>query len=234
MKFLLTHALLAKCILQNTSKCIAQYDHMTLTLAKFFKILAINGALALAACSTPPAPLPKAVFDFGVSAANAPMPVANASATAAQAAIALADIDAPSALDGSAVLYRLAYADVQQLRPYAQARWSMPPAQLLRAQLQGTLGAARPVVAAGEVAGAPLLKIELIEFTQVFTSATQSEGLVRLRATLLRGDKLLAQQVFSASAAAASQDAAGGVRALTLASGQAVTAVDSWLASALR
>ena len=211
-------------------KFIANYDHMTLTLVKFSQLLAICSLLGLAGCSTPQAPLPKAVFDFGVSKAVATAP----NAPTAKTAIALADIDAPSALDGSAVLYRLAYADVQQLRPYAQARWSMPPAQLLRAQLRDALGAARPVVAAGEVAGAAVLKIELIEFAQVFANPTQSEGVVRLRATLLQGDKLVAQQVFSANAAAASQDAAGGVRALTLASGQATAAVAAWLDTALR
>jgi cholesterol transport system auxiliary component len=214
----------------NTHKSIANYSHMTLALIRFSKLLAISSLLGLAACSTPQAPLSKAVFDFGVSNATTASP----SATAVKTAIALVDIDAPSALDGSAVLYRLAYADVQQLRPYAQARWSMPPAQLLRAQLQGALGAARPVVAAGEVAGAAVLKIELLEFAQVFASATQSEGVVRLRATLLQGDKLIAQQVFSANAAAASQDAAGGVRALTQASGHATVAVGVWLENALR
>jgi cholesterol transport system auxiliary component len=211
-------------------KLIANYDALTMTMVKFSQIFAISSLLGLAGCSTPQAPLPKAVFDFGVSSAVATLP----NATAAKTAIALSDIDALSSLDGSAVLYRLAYADVQQLRPYAQARWSMPPAQLLRAQLRDALGAARPVVAAGEVAGAAVLKIELIEFAQVFANPTQSEGVVRLRATLLQGDKLVAQQVFSANAAAASQDAAGGVRALTLASGQAVGAVAAWLDTALR
>ncbi len=215
---------------QFANKLIANYDHMTVTLVKFIQITAMVSLLGLTACSTPQAPLPKAVFDFGVSTAQANAP----STSAAPSAIALAEIDAPGALDGAAVLYRLGYADVQQLRPYAQARWSMPPAQLLRAQLRDTLGAARPVVSAGEVSGAPLLKIELLEFAHVFASATQSEGVVRLRATLLQGDRLLAQQVFSANTSAVSQDAAGGVRALTLASRQAVAAVSGWVATALR
>ena len=39
----------------------------------------------------------------------------------------------------NAVLYRLAYADGQQLRPYSQARWSQPPAQLLQQRLREQL-----------------------------------------------------------------------------------------------
>ncbi|MEP6790241.1 MAG: ABC-type transport auxiliary lipoprotein family protein, partial [Ramlibacter sp.] len=55
-------------------------------------------------------------------------------------ALVLGDVDTSGALDGSAVLYRLAYADVNQLHPYAQARWSAPPAQLVRQRLRDQLG----------------------------------------------------------------------------------------------
>ena len=40
----------------------------------------------------------------------------------------------------TAVHYRLAYADAQQLRPYQAARWSQPPIQLGRQSLQARLG----------------------------------------------------------------------------------------------
>ena len=80
----------------------------------------------LSACSSPAQRI--AVYDFGPGA-TAPQP---SNRMAPLPPLLLADVEAASALDGTAVLYRLAYADVQQLRPYAQARWSMPPAQLLR------------------------------------------------------------------------------------------------------
>lgn len=53
---------------------------------------------------------------------------------------------APSALDTLPIIYRLGYSDAQQLRPYAQARWSMPPAQLLRQRVRETLGQRRAVL----------------------------------------------------------------------------------------
>ena len=47
-----------------------------------------------------------------------------------------------------------AYADAQQLQPYAQARWSMPPAQLLRQRLRQALAQQSTVMREGEVATA--------------------------------------------------------------------------------
>lgn len=61
------------------------------------------------------------------------------------------------ALNTTAVLYRLGYADAQQLKPYALARWSMPPAQLIGQRLRSQLALRRPVLSRGDLtpAGAP-------------------------------------------------------------------------------
>jgi hypothetical protein len=60
-------------------------------------------------------------------------------------------MDAPGLPEGgNAVLYRLAYADAQQLRPYSQARWSQPPAQLLQQRLREQLGLRRAVLKADD------------------------------------------------------------------------------------
>ena len=61
------------------------------------------------------------------------------------------------ALNTTAVLYRLGYADAQQLKPYALARWSMPPAQLIGQRLRSQLALHRPVLSRGDLtpAGAP-------------------------------------------------------------------------------
>ena len=124
----------------------------------------------------------------------------------------LADISTPGGvLDNQSVLYRLAYSDAQQLRPYALARWSMPPAQLVRQRLRETLSRNRAVLNAGE--GPALnrganqgvlprvLQLELEEFSHYFESPGSSDGLVRLRATLVEatpsGEKLLAQRNFT-------------------------------------
>jgi len=198
-------------------------------------------ALLLGACSAlPDKPVRAALYDFG------PGPLAPIAATrqAPLAPIALTDISTPGgALDNQAVLYRLAYADAQQLRPYSQARWSMPPAQLIRQRLRDTLGRSRAVLNAGE--GPALnrsvnqgvlprvLKLDLEEFSHFFESPNSSAGLIRLRATLVEttpsGEKLLAQRSVTVQRPAPSADAPGGVRALTAATDAAIDELATWL-----
>jgi cholesterol transport system auxiliary component len=169
-----------------------------------------------------------AVYDFGPGALTAP-----ATTRSALAPIVLQEVEAPPALDSTAVLYRLAYSDARQLRPYAQARWSMPPAQLVRQRLRESLSLKRAVVNPGESMVALTLRVELQEFSQIFDTTQASSGLVRLRATLTEAkggaDRLVAQQVFVAQRPAASADAPGGVRALMAATDAAVEEIGTWL-----
>jgi len=205
---------------------IAKKYHPTLGLAGFFAFLMLLGG-----CSAlPDKPVRPAVYDFGpgAGAATAPAPAA------ALAPLLLADIEAPAAVDGSAVLYRLAYADVQQLRPYAQARWSMPPAQLVRQRLRDQLSRQRVVLNPGEGPAPFVLRLELEAFAQVFDTPERSVGLVRLRATLLENpggrERVVAQRRFEVQRPASSADAPGGVRALTAATDAVVEEIAQWLA----
>ena len=121
-----------------TSTSVANSDRRALGWAGFFlSILLIGGCSAL-----PDKPVRPAVYDFGPGL----VPKATPAAGAALPPLLLADIEAPAAVDGTAVLYRLAYADVQQVRPYAQARWSMSPAQLVRQRLRDPLSQQRVVL----------------------------------------------------------------------------------------
>jgi cholesterol transport system auxiliary component len=79
-----------------------------------------------------------------------------------------------------------------------------------------------------------VLRIELDEFSQVFESPSSSFGLVRLRASLLKNDQLTAQTTLLARAPASSQDAAGGVKALTAATDDAVRQLSSWIAMQIK
>ena len=193
---------------------------------RFFSIVLCIAALS--ACGSPAQRV--AVYDFGpgatapqVSNRMAPLP-----------ALLLMDVEAASALEGTAVLYRLAYADAQQLRPYAQARWSMPPAQLLRQRLRELLGQRRSVLSPVDAVlpGSLALRLELEEFSQLFDSTQSSAGLVRVRATVSRfasPPKPVAQTSFVVQRPANSADAKGGVQALALASEALVLQVDQWL-----
>lgn len=210
------------------------------TIAASARLAGVKGlfclcVLGLAACAPlRPAPRPQ-VYDLGPGAVVPPPPGA-----LALPAVVLAEVDAPPALDGSAVLYRLGYSDVQQLRPYALARWSMPPAQLVRQRLREHLGQRRSVLtpSQGMAGQSPLLvlHVELEEFSQMFDTVDHSTGLVRLRATLGRtaggrvgGQELVAQRGFVVQRAANGADAVAGVRALTAAVDAAIAEVDQWL-----
>jgi len=190
--------------------------------------------LALVTACAPLQPPPRAtVYDFG------PGPLAPEPATrqAPQPPLVLAEVEASAALDSTAVLYRLAYSDAQQLRPYAQARWSMAPAQLLRQRLREQLGQRRAVLNAtqGVVVPPPALTLhlELEEFSQLFETPERSNALLRLRATLGQNgngsERLVAQRSFVLQRPAPTADAAGGVRALTAATDAVIQEMVPWL-----
>lgn len=191
-------------------------------------------SLALAGCALPGKPVRPAVYDFGPGNLSTPQ----ASGPARLPPLAVAELEANPALDSTAVLYRLAYADAQQLQPYALARWSMTPAQLVRQRLREQLAQHRALLNPGEggLSGAPApltLRIELEEFSQLFETPTRSVGLLRLRATVVQpgpgGEKLVAQRSLIVQRPAPSADAAGGVRALTAATDAAVLEIEQWL-----
>ncbi len=189
-------------------------------------------AAVLGGCATPRTNSAM-VYDFGPGAlvqepANrlAPLP-----------ALVLADVQSHQGLDSTAVLYRLIYSDLHVLQPYAHARWSMPPAQLLGQQLRSALGARRAVLSAQEgvlpPAGALVLRLELVEFSQLFETPQSSHALLRLRATLSQpspgGEAWIAQRELVVRHPSVSADAAGGVRALAGAAAGAVEQLDQWV-----
>ena len=226
--------------------------------ARLASAATVFGLIFLAGCSVLPTPPERpVVYDFGPGLPVAPagQPASsNGHGTAAMPAarlptLALADVQSVGRSDNStAVLYRLAYTDARQLRPYQLARWSLPPAQLVQQALRTQLGKRRAVLSADDalaaaregVAGssAPgslptVLRAELEEFSQVFSSASASSALVRLRATLVEptadGEKLLGQRLFTAQVPAPTADAAGGTRALADASAQVAQGVAQWV-----
>ena len=210
--------------------------------------LFVISLLILTGCAPPGASLRPSVYDFGPgrltpAASATPMPV---TPPAPPAPLIVAEIESSPALDSTAVLYRLRYADAQQLKAYAQARWSMPPTQLLRQRLREHLGQHHALLSPGDTrlasvtpsqnsgTSAPLtLHLALEEFSQLFDAPNTSVGLLRLHATVTQaqpsGEKWLAQHTFTVQHPAPSADAPGGVRALTVATDAALQELDDWL-----
>ena len=188
-------------------------------------LILLGLAAALAGCASKgPAP---ATYDFG------PMSAPAASAAPAAGAIVVADVTGPAALDSQRMFYRLLYADARQARPYAYNTWAATPLQMLSQRLKARIAQAGvKVISTTDAAGGlPLLRLEADEFTQNFNSASQSAGVITLRASLFRNHKLVDQRTFTRSSAAASADAAGGAQALADSCDAIAADILAWLAA---
>lgn len=195
--------------------------------------------LLLAGCKAlPDKPVRPTLYDFGPVAPTAA--VAAAPTSPARSALVLPEVEVSGILETPALLYRLGYDDPHQLRPYAFARWSGPPGELVRQRLRDVLGRERAVLdpAAGAAIARrgtppPVLRVELEEFSQLFDAPNDSKGVLRLRCTLLEntagGERLVAQRSFEVQRPAPSADATGGVRALTAATEAAAQDIARWL-----
>lgn len=200
-------------------------------------LTSVAGTAVLAACSAvPERPTRATAYDFG------PMPPAPAApAHASLAPVALGEVDASSAFDATALLYRLGYANPNQLLPYSQARWSAPMPQLIRQRLRERLARDRVVLDLADsgtlsrsaASGTRILRVQLAEFAQWFETPTTSFGVVRLLVTLSdntpAGERLVGQRSIIARRPAPTADAPGGVRALGAAADAADDEIAAWL-----
>ncbi|MBN3855406.1 ABC transporter [Paraburkholderia sp. Ac-20340] len=138
------------------------------------------------------------------------------------------EVSAPPTLDHDGILYRIS-GDAQRESRYANSRWTMSPARLLTQRLRTSLSSRATVLSGADAVPAPMLKIELTEFEQVFDNANSSSGVLAARATLMQGGKVIAQRSFISRAPASSQDAAGGAAALRAASDDFAGQIGAWL-----
>ncbi len=194
---------------------------------------ALVAAALLGGCALPPRAAAPQLYDLGPPAAVPPA-AATTTATAATAArpVLAVQVQAAVALQGTALHYRLAYADPRQLHAYSQSRWAAPPAELLAQRLRAGLSA-QALLAPQAEAATQLLHVELQEFSQQYTAPQASHALLRLRAALLQrtpqGLRLLAQRELVQQQPAAHPDAAAGVQALGAAADAAVAELVRWL-----
>lgn len=171
-----------------------------------------------------------AAYDFGTAAA------AREGGPRLPQPLLVYEVSGPAWMDTASIHYRLAYRDASRPHAYAGSRWVMPPAALLTNRLRQRLaGAGGGVILPSDGLRAPVaLRVELDEFTQVFDAENRSRAVVRLRASLVGSRSLIAQKAFSVDKAAASQDAEGGVRALTAASDEVIEQLLDWVAATLK
>ena len=191
--------------------------------ALFHTLFCVATALGISACATPAVPL--TVHDLG------PLPAA--STITSLPSFALGDVTASAFLDNPGMFYRLAYADAQQPHPYATSRWVMPPAQLFEQRLKARFGqAGNTIISVTDGAlNVPILHCELDEFSQVFDSPTSSKVTLSIRAAVFQNRQLISQRSFTQQRPTTTADAAGGARALAVASDGLIDELATWLRS---
>ena len=183
-------------------------------------LAALAAGSLLAACVAGPTALSDVRYDLG--------PVAPAAAPGTLPPLKVLDVSAPAPLDNDAFMYRLRSAPLQSAR-YANSRWTTSPARLLTQRLRAGLMSHASVLTGADAVPAPVLRVDLEQFEQVFDSANESSGVVSARATLIQDGKVIGQHTFLARAPASTPDAAGGARALASASDDLVSQVVAWL-----
>lgn len=176
--------------------------------------------LALSACFTAGkrgGDAAMAVYDLGPSAVRQ-------ESVAGKPPLAV-DIRAPYWLDALGIQYRLAYAEPGRLRDYAQARWAAPPAALIQQRLVQQLG----LVPMGQGGALCLLRLDLDEFSQVFATPQESQGVLQARLAILdRGRNPLAERRVEIRKPAPSQDSRGGRAALAAAVEELGSDIGRW------
>lgn len=177
----------------------------------------------LAGCATGSrSAAPPNVYDFGQPVRS----VTEDEAAKLGARIALEVWSAPW-LDTTQIDYRLDYDDPLKRRQYADSRWAAPPRTMVAQQLRRQLGF---VGVNDGIAVDCLLRVELQEFSHVFSTSQDSRGVLQGQVSLIDGKRRpVAVRPVGIEVAAATANAQGGVRALVQSSRDMGKELAAWL-----
>lgn len=193
--------------------------------ARSTALVMLAAASVLSGCALTRSSAPTVTYDLGPAIAVPADPT-----TASKLPrLRVAQTEGPTWMDSNSFYYRLQYAQAQRLQPYATQRWVVPPTQLFDSRLREAISARGALAWSGDT-DVPALKVDMLDFEQVFDSATSSQGLVRVRATVYHHG-MIGQQTFVARQPAPSADGAGGVKALADGTDTVIAAMLDWIAT---
>jgi cholesterol transport system auxiliary component len=190
------------------------------------RVLSIIVALSLAACVT--SYKPPRQFDLG----DYPAPAQQSGVLAAN--FIIPNVTQPSWMRSRDIFYRMDYESPARPKRYTLSQWVAPPAEMVSMRLREAVRSANIdfTLPAANGASGYLLQTDMDEFTQVFQTATRSQCIVELRASLWRADgRIMAQREFRLEIPAPSADASGAARCLATAVDQEDGDIVQWLAA---
>ncbi len=187
------------------------------------RLVTMLAGLLLAACGGNVRTVEPVRYDFGNL---------DGSAVTLRLPLAAVEVQAASWLSGSAMHFRLAYAEPLRRQDYAESRWAAPPADLLEALVKRRLLFAQPAP------GGAGCRLQLVvdEMEQRFEAPQQSLAVLEVRALLtpLRDSEILSRRAFRITRPAATADARGGAAATRDAAQALADDLAGWLAEISR
>ncbi|MDP3513971.1 MAG: ABC-type transport auxiliary lipoprotein family protein [Sulfuritalea sp.] len=146
--------------------------------------------------------------------------------------LAAIEVQTASWLAGTAMHFRLAYAEPLRRQSYGESRWAAPPAELLEVFLKRRLALAP----SGFGGAGCRLQLVLDELEQRFDGPQQSRLVLEARAVLtpLRGSEILSRRAFLITQPAATADAGAGAAAAREAVQALAADLGNWLGQLAR
>lgn len=163
----------------------------------------------------PDRPAQPAVHDFGLAEG-----FSSVSSSRAMALVwSNVTVTAPAWLQNENICYRLLYADPTRVRYYARDRWLAAPNALLAHRLSMAGGG-----------GGWRLRIELLEFEQIFDSPQNARVILTFHALAQRSaeEDAVAEKIFRFSLPSPTADAQGAVTASVGLVDEAVKSLQNW------
>ncbi len=190
-----------------------------------FCFVAVATVCVLAACALGDGRPPAVQYDLG------PLKLENQGNLPVNIPVISTKVHAPDWMNENSMFYRLDYINDQQIRFYTESSWNTSPSRLFRNRLDACLVATGNAVADVKMSSSALvLRIYLEDFSQHFTSPSDSVSRIALRASLFKGHDLIAQKRFQKDVASQTADAQGGARAMAQNSDELIVEIMNWLA----
>jgi len=157
-----------------------------------------------------------AVYDFGLS-------VSSESSQQITSKILWEEPVAAESLNHNKIRYRLNYQNPSRVYFYAESRWAATPPELFSSKLSQMVNVTKTPMNCS-------LKLKIEAFDQVFTTESDSEGVVQLSALLVekKSKKIISSQLIPESVTSLIPNAQGGTAALRQASEIALKKAINW------